>query len=497
MKKLNIFLMLALALGFTSCEEEWVEAVPQTNEQEELFTASDFAASNKLVGVNINLNEAATDSLYEVAALDGVSNLPETATIEFAMEMAKAEDFSDAIAVTVTNSANVCYATAGSLQEAYKALQGRNPEAREVYVRYAAYAVDGTAKARVNGIDAYYAASKLTITPVNPGFYVEPAYYLVWSEDPENFDLTDENKVKQLSHSDADVYDDTKFSVVKEISLDEAANGFYWIVVPQSTMDKGTIEGNVVYGVLEEGLMEEVAGDLMGRDADGNLWPGLTFEAGPFQFNFDMYYELDTDGSYSTPRTYEIASAFEYLYTPGNSNGWNHGTANMLFTTDYENYNGYAFLNGEFKFTNAADWNHTNYGNADEEGKLTTDGSAGNLPCEAEGVYWCSVNIPSLTYTKTLITTIGMIGGFNGWSESEAMTAAVTGTTDIKYTGTITTTEATEFKFRANDGWDINLGGEVDNLTPGGANLVLSEAGTYNVVLDLSTVPYTCTITKQ
>ncbi len=502
MKKLNIFLMMALALGFASCEEEWVEAQPQTNAQEELFTASDFAASNMLVGKTINLEEAESDSLFAVAQLDTVSNLPATATIEFAMEMAKSEDFSDAVAVTVTNSANVAYATASSLDAAFKTLNGRNPEAKDVFVRFAAYAVDGTAKARVNGVEAYYAAQKLTMTPVHPGFVVEPAYYLVWSDDPENFDLANAERVKMLNHSEStDVYDDTKFSVIYNIPEEAAELGFYWIIVPQSTMDKGTIEGNEAYGVLEEGLMEEVAGDLMGRDANGVLWPGLIFEAGPFQFDFDMYYEVAEDGSIATPRTYEFKSAFEYLYTPGNSNGWGHATANMLFTSDYENYNGFVFLNGEFKFTNAPDWDHNNYGNAGEDGLLTTDGSAGNLPCEEAGLYWCTVNIPNLTYTKTLITTVGLIGGFNNWAESLPLVADVTATTAIKYTGTFTveTVEngGNEFKFRANDGWDINLGGTEGNLVPGGANLTVSEAGTYNVVLDLSTLPYTCTITKQ
>ena len=60
---------------------------------------------------------------------------------------------------------------------------------------------------------------------------------------------------------------------------------------------------------------------------------------------------------------------------------------------------------------------------------------------------------------------------------------------------------ADEFKFRANDAWDINFGGEsYDELTPGGANLKVSEAGTYEIKLFLtrnSSNMFYCTLTKK
>lgn len=42
-----------------------------------------------------------------------------------------------------------------------------------------------------------------------------------------------------------------------------------------------------------------------------------------------------------------------------------------------------------------------------------------------------------------------------------------------------------EFKFRANDGWDINLGGRINDLSFGGDNIII-ESGTYTITLDLS-----------
>lgn len=495
MKKLNIFLMMALALSFTSCEEEWVEATPQSNEQPALFTAENFVANNLFDAdaAGVLLTEETAVEEVAVAQFVSTDNLPEGATVEFAMDMAGKEDFSDAVAVKVTNRNNIAYAAKGDLQAAYIQIHGKNPEAHVVNVRYAAYVVTGKEKVRVNGLDTYYGAAVATVTS-DPGFRMEQAYYMVWSDDPETMSLDNAERIIKLDHSEKDVYDDTKFFKIMEIP-DEAAGNFYWLIVPQSLLDAGTLEG--AYGA-EEGVEYELNGPLYTTTNED--YPAVavcTEETGKYQFTVDMYVNEEEE-EYAS---YVITPAFDNLWTPGNSNGWSHGSSNKLSTTDYIVYTGYAYLDGEFKFSNAEDWNHTNYGNSGTEGELSTDGGAGNLKAEAAGVYWCSVNIPNLTYTITKIETIGLIGGFNGWGSSLALTEEVTGTTQIKYTGTFEVISVenggNEFKFRANDGWDINLGGTSEELIQGGDNLTVSEVGMYDVVLDLSTLPYTCTVTKK
>lgn len=495
MKKLNIFLMLALALGFTSCEEEWVEPTPQTNAQEELFTAEDFSATCKLPS-QISIAEINADELIEVAEFVSVSNLPAGAEVEFAMYMAKGEDFAGAVEVPVTNVDSVAYTTGEALQTAYTEVKGRNPKAQDVYVRYAAYVVNGTEKIRVNGPDTYFAGAKVNVTPLNPGFFMEEAYYLVWGDDPDNFSL--DNAIK-FNHSDKDVYDDTNFSLILDITPDQVDAGFWWVIVPQSTVDAGTMsaEADAIYGVIE-GEEGATSGVLITNSEEETCMAGIATEAGKYQFAINMHVQGPDGDSY---REYAITPAFDNLWTPGNSNGWSHDASNMLATSDYITYSGFAYLNGDFKFSNSNDWNHTNYGKTDDEGALSTDGGAGNLSSGEEGLFWCSVNIPNLEYTITKIETIGLIGGFNGWAESLALTETITAAKDIKYTGTfeVATVEngGNEFKFRANNDWAINLGGTVDNLVNGGDNLKVEEAGTYEVVLDLSNLPYTCTITKK
>ena len=94
----------------------------------------------------------------------------------------------------------------------------------------------------------------------------------------------------------------------------------------------------------------------------------------------------------------------------------------------------------------------------------------------------------------TLINTIGVIGDAtpNGWDASTPLTT----TDNLIWTGTIAF-KGGEFKFRANDGWDINLGGAISDLTQGGDNIASPGEGNYEVTLDLITLPYSCTLVKK
>lgn len=59
---------------------------------------------------------------------------------------------------------------------------------------------------------------------------------------------------------------------------------------------------------------------------------------------------------------------------------------------------------------------------------------------------------------------------------------------------------ADEFKFRANDDWGINVGGNMDDLVKDGGNIRLEEAGTYEVKLYLTrsaSDKLYCTVTKK
>lgn len=489
MKKLNIFLMMVLALCFTSCEDEWVEAKPLTSEQETVFRGENFVVGNGDLSGEIVLLAENAETVLTVAEFVSADSMPAEATVEFSMQMAKNEDFSDAVDVPVENAGNAATAKTSDLQEAYVKVQGKNPEARKVYVRYTAYVItpEYKVKVRVNGDETYFATTSVTVTPYDPGFRMEPAYYLVWSDDPETLSLNNPDRVWQFEHSEKDVYDDTKFYLIFDIP-EAAAGSFYWMVVPQSLKDAGTLEG--AYGA-EEGFEYELNGPLYTNTNED--YPAIavcTEETGKYQITVDMYTKVEEE----VYANYAITPAFDYMYTPGVSNGWAPGASNMLGTTDYKTYQGMIYLAGEFKFTNAPDWNHTNYGQGGKDGEISATG--GNI-AGPTGIFWCSLSLPDLTYTLTEITTMGIVGSATpgGWDASTALTLVEEGSIAIKYTGEVTLTDG-EIKFRANDAWDVNFGGSLEELTYNAGNIIVT-AGTYDILLDMSALPYTCTLTRK
>ena len=181
-----------------------------------------------------------------------------------------------------------------------------------------------------------------------------------------------------------------------------------------------------------------------------------------------------------------------YLYTPGNSNGWNQEASQPLSCYDAIHFSGYAVLDGEFKFSTEPNWDGTNYGEGEQPGTLSTEG--GNLSVTPGGLYWCTADLETLEYTTYHVTTIGVIGDAtpNGWAASTALTTE----DNLVWKGTVTF-GAGEFKFRANDDWAVNLGGKLNDLGQGGDNIPSPGEGTYEVTLNLGKIPYSCTLVKQ
>lgn len=183
---------------------------------------------------------------------------------------------------------------------------------------------------------------------------------------------------------------------------------------------------------------------------------------------------------------YYPAAEISFLWSPGDANEWNHGASLKLASTDGQEYTGFVYLKGSFKFTNTDGWDGTNYGSAGE-GLLSTDGGAGNIdtPATGEGLYYATVNVTKLTYKLQYIASVNIPGGFNGWDPSTEMS-----TTDYtKYTYTNAALGGNEFKFAFNASWDMNLGGAVDNLEFNGGNLT-APGGATKVTLDFTTYPY-------
>lgn len=189
---------------------------------------------------------------------------------------------------------------------------------------------------------------------------------------------------------------------------------------------------------------------------------------------------------------------FLYLWVPGDYQGWSPNSAPQLGATvpklnEFEGYvNVPAGGSYEFKMTNAPDWNHIAYGG--DASTLSTSGGNLKWPSGA-GYYLVKANPTALTWSATK-TDWGIIGDATpgGWDNSTNMTYDAANKVWVINSVALS---AKSFKFRANNGWDINLGGNLNGLSYGGDNISVSQAGNYKIVLDLSNpLKYKATLTK-
>ena len=237
----------------------------------------------------------------------------------------------------------------------------------------------------------------------------------------------------------------------------------------------------------ESGNWDVINKGVMGCEKDGSADASGT-----------IYY---TGDSWGTPQSMVIAGAGTWivtldmnnlsysvgkpvLYMKGDANGWDG--YDYLSGEDGVKFTGFMYLNQNgFKFTTASDWSGTGYGaNFD-----TAPDAANIVITEPAGYYQVDVDLSEKTYTLTPITSIGIIGSAspNGWESDVDMTYVpynkdtkeVNGYWEVKNI----TLSAGEIKFRANDGWAISWGGELDNLTTKNGGNITVEAGTYDIKL--------------
>ncbi|MBO4720591.1 MAG: DUF5115 domain-containing protein [Prevotella sp.] len=169
------------------------------------------------------------------------------------------------------------------------------------------------------------------------------------------------------------------------------------------------------------------------------------------------------------------------FYEIGNEGGWS--TSHLLLGDGNGKYQGYYWLDGEFKFKpNADNWdNDLEYVSGDNTSGSLTDGGGPNCPDPGAGFYQINLDFANMHYSLTKIESVSLIGGFNDWG----------GDVDMTYNKEEgcwqVTTDAVsgEYKFRANHDWSINWGGSVDDLTQGGDNLTI-DGGTHTFKLYLS-----------
>ncbi len=458
MKKWLIYIMLLPSLVFTACTEDFNEEVasPQQWEQEKAKSVTFSAKKTQ----DIDLNTV-TSEMVKICSITKPS-LTEGTVKGYELYLDKK---------TLLEIDSLGQVKTKALQDSVVALYGRRPEMRTVNgVLYALVSVGGQTL-RSDSVPLTFA-----VKPKAP--IIDKAYYLIGNMNEWVAD--DVSKLLKLNQS-GDVYENPVFSMIIKVP-----ENCYWKVIPQKRVDafvKGeakNVWGEGVLGCAVDGD-ESTSGTLV---TDGNAMKIKDGGWVKIELNMlDYTYQVTILGNVSP-----------YLYVPGNHQGWAPATAPFVYSTDFMNYSGFVSLDGEFKFTSEQTWDGTNYGAGATNGALSTDGGAGNLNVE-KGFYLLKANISTLTWSAVQIKTFGLIGSATtgGWDTSTPMTFdAAKGEYSIH-----ATLKDGELKFRANDTWDVNLGGDLNNLTFGGDNIAVT-AGTYKITLSLSNAKkYTCTMEKQ
>ena len=448
--------MSAVAIGFASCEDKSDLGIAQVNPQEPAIDVTGFALSGMPGSVNLDATVNQTIPVATVATAP--TNLAEGAEIQLAMQLSASEDYENATTLDVVDGA----VSSDDWEDFVLAQGSKSPAVVDNYIRFAAYILNNGQLSRIGGENTWFGATKVSVTPVDLRLDVESSYYLVMGSD----------KV-EMNHSDAHVYDDPVFKYTIEVSGDQVP--YYWQIAPASAVNGSDAD---FYGVSETGAADALSGNLVLGGQKGEI-----NAAGKYSLTVNML-----DKTYSIERN--AAPDVEYLWTPGNANGWAFGDNNMKIANQNNGcFAGYVYVDTEFKLSADVNWSQ-NWGlNA---GLLTPGGD--NISVDPNGLYYVTANFNDMTLGLVEITSVSLIGAFNGWGADAALTPNENYSI---WSGDVDFTEAGEWKFRMNNGWDINLGGSEADLTQGGDNLSVPEAGVYTVTLDLSKLPYSCTVVKK
>src|SRR5665648_368594 len=161
-----------------------------------------------------------------------------------------------------------------------------------------------------------------------------------------------------------------------------------------------------------------------------------------------------------------------------------YNSTNKVFSISFTLTSG-----GKFKFRGTSDWG-INYGSTAADG-TTLNASGDDIPVTITGDYAITMDLSNPNAYTYSANTWGLIGDATpgGWDTDSNMTWDAT---NKVFTATLDLTAKT-FKFRANDAWDLDYGGEMNALTKGGANIAIAAAGNYTITFNPWTLKATVT----
>lgn len=432
---------MTLLMSMVSCTEDFTDwAHPQTNPEEKAVAFGDGSVTP--VGV-INLADVNTETV-KVASIEAPSSTNAAYTPTYKINF-------DGQSFDIDAEGNMATADlANYIVEKY----GKRPTERDIDATLDAWVSNGATAVKM-ATSATFQVKAIPVAPV-----IEEGYYLVGDMfTTETTNGWTKEAAKAFNHSDKDVYEDPVFTV----SFETTKADQYWKIIPKKNIDSGNIRAAGVVGPKVDGD-DSMTGALTNGDAKA----GKIAKAGKYKLTINMM-----DYTY----TIEEVNYDPFIYFIGATDGWTNAEQKLALVDDAKGvYTGYLYCadpNGwgnQFKFQRVAgSWdNEINSGAFSTfSGAATSEG--GNIGVNAgEGVYYFDVNLSEGTIKATKVEKMGIIGGFNNWDGDAVMTWNAE---EYCFEATNVGVTADGWKFRVNGGWDINLGGSINDLTAGGDNL--------------------------
>ena len=431
-------------MSMVSCTEDYTDwGNPQSNPQEEAVSFGDGSVTPVDV---INLADVKTEKV-KVASIVAPTSSDAAYTPNYKINF-------DGQSFDIDADGNMATAELTSyIVDKY----GKRPKERDIDATLDAWVSNGATAVKMA------TSEKFQIKAIPEAPVIEEGYYLVGDMfTTKDHDGWTKEAAKAFNHSDKDVYDDPVFTITFETTKADQ----YWKIIPKKNIDSGDIWAAGVVGPKVDGD-DSMTGTLTNGDAKA----GKIAKAGKYKLTINMM-----DYSY----TFEEVNYDPFIYFIGATDGWKSSDQKLALVDEAKGvYTGYVYLADpnnagfQFKFQRVAG----KWDNAIGAGTFSTFSGAAtnegdNIGVNAgEGVYYMDVNLSEGTITATKVETMGIIGGFNSWAGDAVMTWNAE---EYCFEATNVGVTADGWKFRVNGGWDINLGGSLNNLTAGGDNIAVA-----------------------
>lgn len=440
----NIFIGLSLVALLTACTDDYTDwsapqAVPQPTQVSfadgsvasvDVIKFADIAEGQELVKVcNITAPTASADDFvpqYTLSLGGQTFNLSADGNISFP-----------------------------SLKEYVEATFGKAPVERSLDATVSMWLSNGTTTIKT----ATSAVFPIKVIPAAP--FIDSGYWLVG-----DMCAWDKDGAKPFNHlGSGNVYDAPEFQIV----ITTTADNQYWKIIPQGNYDGDFWAGGDtgVLGTVVDGDTS-MEGTLTTQDPQA----GKIEKAGIYRMTINMM-----------EYTYKIEKLefAPYIYFIGATDGWSNAEQKLATLSFDGVYTGFIYCadpnnwGNEFKFQRVAgSWdNEINFDtfSGGVSGDFAQGGGSNIKATAGEGIYYITANLASGTLNGIRINNMNLVGDFNGWNAGDDAQQMTWDAENYCYVINNAGVTNNGWKFTANNSWDINLGGDISNLTANGDNL--------------------------